>query len=166
MEQPTIKMLVLAEWAAGLPAWLLGLPLPLGVEGSSSSRPWVGVEGVGAFWFLSSRGLMSSWRTPALARGEPSFFSASRFPAARAATSLSKAAEEVMETSERKELAEGWWSALPPPVDEAWLLSLTFLESAARVELADCGLNGEVKASKRTVSSPRPPPPRAGTVEG
>ncbi|TNN89522.1 hypothetical protein EYF80_000125 [Liparis tanakae] len=122
-----------------LPAWLLGLPLFLGVEGSSRSRPWLGVEGVGALWFLSSRGFTSSWRTPAAAKEEPSFFSASRFPAALAATSLSKAAEEVIDTSERKD--------------------------AARVELADCGLNGELKASKRAASSPRPPPPpRAGAA--
>lgn len=98
------------------------------------------------------------------AREEPSFFSARRFPAARAATSLSKAAEEVIDTSERKELAEAWWSVAALAVDEAWLRSLTFFERAARVELADCGLNGELKASKRTTSSPRPPPPRAGTA--
>lgn len=96
----------------------------------------MGVDGVGAFWFLSSKGFTSSWRTPAVAKGDPSF-SASRFPAALAATSLSKAAEEVIDTSERKELAEVWWSVGPLVVDEAWLRSLTFLESAARVELAD-----------------------------
>lgn len=114
---------------------------------------------------MSSSGFTSSWRTPGVAKEEPSFFSASRFPAALAATSLSKAAEEVIDTSERKELAEPWWSVGALAVDEAWLLSLTFLESAARVELADCGLNGELKASKRTTSSPRPPPPRAGTAD-
>lgn len=148
-----------------LPAWLLGLTLPFGVEGKSNSKFWVGVEGVGAFWFLSSKGFTSSWRTPADVTEEPSFFSARRFPAALAATSLSKAAEEVIETSERKELAEPWWSVAALAVDEAWLRSLTFLESAARVELADWGLNGELKASKRTTSSPRPPPPRAGTAD-
>ncbi len=125
----------------------------------------MGVEGAETFWFLSSRGFTSSWRTPAVAKEEPSFFSASRFPAALAATSLSKAAEDVIDTSERKELAEAWWSVAALAVDEAWLRSLTFLESAARVELADCGLNGELKASKRTTSSPRPPPPRAGTAD-
>lgn len=125
----------------------------------------MGVDGVGAFWFLSSRGFTSSWRTPAVTKGDPSFFSASMFPAALAATSLSKAAEEVIDTSERKELAEAWWSVAALAVDEAWLRSLTFLESAARVELADCGLNGELKASKRTTSSPRPPPPRVGTAD-
>lgn len=135
------------------------------MEGNSSSRPGVGVEGVGAFWFLSSSGFTSSWRTPAGVRGEPSFFSAIKFPAALAATSLSKAAEEVIDTSDRKELAEAWWSGAAPGVDEAWLRSLTFLESAASVELADCGLNGELKVSKRTTSSPRPPPPRVGTVD-
>lgn len=97
-------------------------------------------------------------------KGEPSFFSTSRFPAALAATSLSKAAEEVMDTRERKELDEAWWS-VAAPADEPWFRSLTFLESAARVELADCGLNGELKASKRTTSSARPAPPRAGTAE-
>lgn len=148
-----------------LPVWLLGLPLAFGVDGSSSSRLGVGVDGVGAFWFLSSRGFTSSWRTAAVAREGPSFFSARRLPAALAATSLSKAAEEVIDTSERKELAEAWWSGAAVDVDEAWLLSLTFLESAARVELADCGLNGELKASKRTTSSPRPPPPRADTPD-
>lgn len=125
----------------------------------------MGVEGVGAFWFLSSRGFTSSWSTPGVVKGDPSFFSASRFPAALAATSLSKAAEEVIDTSERKELAEAWWSVAALAVEEAWLRSLTFLESAARVELADCGLNGELKASKRTTSSPRPAPPRAGTAD-
>jgi len=125
----------------------------------------VGVEGVEAFWFLSNRGFTSSWRTPAGAKGEPSFFSANRFPAALAATSFSKAAEEVIDTRERKELAEAWWSEAALAVDDSWLLSLTFLERAARVELADCGLNGELKASKRTTSSPRPPPPRVGTAD-
>lgn len=148
-----------------LPAWLLGLTLPFGVEGNSNSRLWLGVDGVGAFWFLSSKGFTSSWRTPADAKEQPSFFSANRFPAALAATSLSKAAEDVIETSERKELAGAWWSVAALAVDEAWLRSLTFLESAARVELADCGLNGELKASKRTTSSPRTPPPRAGTAD-
>lgn len=123
------------------------------------------MEGVGAFWDLSNRGFTSSWRTPVVAKGEPSFFSAIRFPAALAATSLSKAAEEVIDTSERKELAEAWWSVAALAVDEAWLRSLTFLERAASVELADCGLNGELKASKRTTSSPRPPPPRVGTAD-
>ena len=125
----------------------------------------MGVEGVGAFWFMSNRGFASSWRTPAGTKGETSFFSASRFPAALAATSLSKAAEEVIDTRERKELAEDWWSEAALAVDDAWLLSLTFLESAASVELADCGLNGELKASKRTTSSPRPPPPKVGTAD-
>lgn len=148
-----------------LPVWLLGLPLAFGVDGRSSSRLGVGVDGVGTFWFLSSRGFTSSWRTAAVVREGPSFFSARRLPAALAATSLSKAAEEVIDTSERKELAEAGWSVAAVDVDEAWLLSLTFLESAARVELADCGLNGELKASKRTTSSPRPPPPRADTPD-
>lgn len=125
----------------------------------------MGVDGLGAFWFLSSKGFTSSWRTAAVAREGPSFFSAKRLPAALAATSLSKAAEEVIDTSERNELAEAWWSVAALAVDDAWLLSLTFLESAARVELADCGLNGELKASKRTTSSPRPPPPRADTAD-
>ena len=134
----------------------------MGVKGSSRSSPWVGVEGVGGFWFLSSRGFTSSWSSPVLGTGDPSFFSARRLPAALAATSLSKAAEDVMETSDRKELADVWWSppALtaaapppPPPVDDAWLRSLTFLERAARVELADCGLKGEVKPTKNLLVS-------------
>ncbi len=62
---------------------------------------WVGV---GTFWFLSNRGLTSS-EAPSTNAG--SFLSAIRFPAARAATSFSRAAEEVMETRERKEPAEG-----------------------------------------------------------
>lgn len=148
-----------------LPAWLFSLPLPFGGDGNNNSMFCAGVEGVGVFWFLSNKGFTSSWRTPAGAKGEPSFFSASRFPAALAATSLSKAAEEVIDTRERKELCEAWWSEAALVVDEAWLLSLTFLESAARVELADCGLNGELKASKRTTSSPRTPPPKVGTAE-
>lgn len=125
----------------------------------------MGVDGLGTFWFLSSKGFTSSWRTAEVAREGPSFFSAKRLPAALAATSLSKAAEEVIDTSERNELAEAWWSVAALAVDDAWLRSLTFLESAARVELADCGLNGELKASKRTTSSPRPPPPRADTAD-
>lgn len=75
-------------------------------------------------------------------------FSARRLPAALAATSLSRAAEEVMEARERKELAGGGCSW--PGVK---LLSLTFLDKAARVELADWELKGEEKDSNRMVSS-------------
>lgn len=79
-----------------LPAWLLGLVRPLGAAGSRSSILWLGV---GALWFLSSCGLESSVLAVASCG---SFLSASMLPAARAATSLSSAAEEVMETRERK----------------------------------------------------------------
>lgn len=137
-----------------IPPWLLlALALPLGVEGRSRSTVWLGV---GGFWLFSRRGLTSSVELGGAGVSGGSFMSASRFPAARAATSLRSAAEEVRETSERKELAEAWGSAWGP----ARPRSLTFLDSAASVELADCGLNGEPKASKRAAaaaSSERPP---------
>lgn len=75
-------------------------------------------------------------------------FSASRLPAALAATSFRRAAEEVMDARERKELAGGRCSC-----PEVKLLSLTFLDKAASVELADWALKGEEKDSNRTVSS-------------
>lgn len=84
-----------------LPAWLLGLVRPLGAVGSRSSMFWLGV---GALWFLSNCALESS----ALAVAScGSFLSASMLPAARAATSLSSAADEVMETRDRKGAADG-----------------------------------------------------------
>lgn len=92
-----------------------------------------GPVGVPAFWFLSSRGLMSSWMAPPPVGA--SILSARRFPAARAATSLRSAAEEVIETRERKEEpGEGWWS---DDEEVVWERSLTFLDRAASVELAD-----------------------------
>lgn len=132
-----------------LPAWLLGLARPLGAAGSRSSMLWLGV---GALWFLSNCGLESSVLAVASCG---SFLSASMLPVARAATSLSSAADEVMETRERKGAAEGCCCC--------WLRSDTFLESAASVELADCELKGDAKESKRTESSERPP--SGGTEE-
>lgn len=115
---------------------------------------------MGVFWFLSIKGFTSSEESGS----GVSFLSASRLPAARAATSFSKAADEVMETRERKELAGLWCSTavlLGCCCCCCWLRSDTFLDSAASVELADCELNGEVKASKRTTSS-EPRGPSAG----
>jgi hypothetical protein len=95
-----------------------------------------GPVGVPAFWFLSSRGLMSSWMAPPPAGA--SILSARRFPAARAATSLRSAAEEVIETRERKEEpVEGWCWWSDEEVEVVWERSLTFLDRAASVELAD-----------------------------
>jgi hypothetical protein len=80
--------------------------------------------------------------------GNSDDFSARRLPAALAATSFRRAAEEVMEASDKKELAGGGCSC--PGVR---LLSLTFLDKAAKVELADWELKGEEKDSNRMVSS-------------
>ncbi|KAG9344041.1 hypothetical protein JZ751_012517 [Albula glossodonta] len=77
-----------------------------------------------------------------------SFFSDRRLPAARAATSFRSAADDVMDASERKVPAGA--SVVVPDSP----LSLTFLDRAANVELADCVLKGGAKASKRPTSSP------------
>lgn len=82
--------------------------------------------------------------------GSKDDFSARRLPAARAATSFRRAAEEVMEASDRNELAGGGCSW--PGVR---LLSLTFLDKAAKVELADWELKGEEKDSNLRLSSVR-----------
>lgn len=82
-------------------------------------------------------------------------FSARRVPAALAATSFRRAAEEVMEARERKELAGGGCSW--PGVK---LLSLTFLDKAAKVELADWELdsigNGYLEGTGHSVPASRP----------
>lgn len=131
---------------ASIPA-LEGLEtLPLGTGSNSNSKDCGGGGGGGGgvtfscFFSEGGGGRGSS--------GTSADFSASRVPAALAATSFRRAAEEVMEARERKELAGGGCSW--PGVR---LLSLTFLDKAAKVELADCELKGEGKDSNRTVSS-------------
>lgn len=114
--------------------------LPFGAGSNNNSKDCGGVT-FSCFMSESCRGSSAT---------SDFFFSAKRLPAALAATSLSRAAEEVIEARERKELAGCRWSC--PGV---MLLSLTFFDNAAKVELADCELNGEEKVSNLIGSSVR-----------